>query len=145
MLRRKIILRAPRGHIGFQFKLRARTESRWRAHKGSAAGRSIVGGNDRPFTETLIEKEDGSYLFNAKEPGDDPNDGVFFSTAAANADVVAGSWKPDDIKKKTKEYNLLRKKFEYKPDAGSYPQASQRLLKPKDLENEMKEDLETLP
>ena len=114
-----------------------------RADKDSVAGRSIVGGNDRPFTGTLIEKEDGSYLFNAKEPGDDPNDGVFsFSIAAANPDVVTGSWKPDDIKKKTKEYNLLRKKFEYKPDAGSYPQASQRLLKPKDLENEMKEDLE---
>ena len=114
-----------------------------RVDKDSVSGRSIVGGNDRPFTGTMIEKEDGNYIFNAKEPGDDPNDGIFnFAITTSNTDVVTGSWKPNDIKKKAKDYSLQRKKFEYHPDAGSYPQASQRLLKPKDLENEMKEDLE---
>jgi len=34
-------------------------------------GRSIVGGNDRPFAG-LIKYADGKYVINAKEPGDDP-------------------------------------------------------------------------
>ena len=114
-----------------------------RADKDSVAGRSIVGGNDRPFTGTLTEKEAGTFVVTAKEPGDDPNDGAFnFTINTANADLVTGSWTPNDAKKKAKEYSLQRKKFEYKADVGSYPQASMRLLKPKDVENEMKEDLE---
>ena len=113
-----------------------------RADKDSVLGRSIVGGNDRPFAGVLTKMGD-SYSIMAKEPGDDPNDGVFnFTISDSSTSKVTGSWKPNDTKKKTKEYTLERKKFEYKPDAGSYPQASQRLLKPKDVENEMKEDLE---
>jgi len=65
-----------------------------------------------------------------------------FTIKTANADMVTCSWTPNDAKKKAKEYSLQRKKFEYKADVGSYPQASMRLLKPKDVENEMKEDLE---
>jgi hypothetical protein len=112
-----------------------------RADKDSVSGRSIVGGNDRPFTGT-ISQNGNTYSIAAKEPGDDPNDGVFNFTLAESADKVSGSWKPNDTKKKTKEYSLDRKKFEYKPDVGSYPETSLRLLKAKDVENEMKEDLE---
>ena len=108
----------------------------------SIEGRSIVGGNDRPFLGTFVEKE-GNYSISAKEPGDHPDDGVFtFSIDAANYDVVNGSWKPNNTKKPVKEYSLQRKKFEYKADVGDFPQSSQRLLKAKDVENMMKEDLE---
>jgi len=112
-----------------------------RADKDSVSGRSIVGGNDRPFTGTITQNGN-SYAIAAKEPGDDPNDGVFNFTIADSADKVTGSWKPNNVKKPTKEYTLERKKFEYKADVGAYPQASLRLLKAKDVENEMKEDLE---
>jgi hypothetical protein len=112
-----------------------------RADKDSVSGRSIVGGNDRPFTGTITQNGN-AYSIAAKEPGDDPNDGVFNFTIAETADKVSGSWKPNDAKKKTKEYTLDRKKFEYRADVGSYPEASLRLLKAKDVENEMKEDLE---
>lgn len=108
----------------------------------SILGRSIVGGNDRPFAGTLVKNE-GQYTITAKEPGDHPDDGVFnFSIAENNPDSVKGSWKPNNAKKPAKEYVLERKKFEYKADVGSYPEASQRLLKAKDVENMYKEDLE---
>ncbi len=113
-----------------------------KAQGDSIEGRSIVGGNDRPFSGVFKENA-GLYTIVAKEPGDHPDDGVFeFSINPASPDSVKGSWKPNNTKKPAKEYSLSRKKFEYKPDVGSYPQASMRLLKAKDVENEMKEDLE---
>jgi len=108
----------------------------------SVTGRSIVGGNDRPFFGKF-QKDGSSYVFNAKEPGDHKNDGEFnFRIDEKDPNLVLGSWKPNDKSKEEKAYQLQRKVFEYKPDAGDYPEASQRLLKPKDVENLMKEDLE---
>ncbi|MEP6700760.1 MAG: YARHG domain-containing protein [Bacteroidota bacterium] len=113
-----------------------------KATKDSVLGRSIVGGNDRPFAGSIVEK-DGNYSISAKEPGDHPDDGVFnFNISSTNNDVVTGSWKPNNVKKPVKEYSLQRKIFEYKPDVGDFPEASQRLLKPKDVENLTKQDLE---
>ena len=113
-----------------------------KATKDSVLGRSIVGGNDRPFAGSVVEKG-GNYSFSAKEPGDHPDDGVFnFNISGTNNDLVTGSWKPNNVKKPVKEYSLQRKKFEYKPDVGDFPEASQRLLKPKDVENLTKQDLE---
>jgi YARHG domain len=113
-----------------------------RADKDSVAGRSIVGGNDRPFAGTIAKK---GYIFyvNAKEPGNDKYDGVFDFEIDENQPAnVNGVWKPNDTKRPAKTFALTRKKFEYKAEVGSYPEASLRLLKPKDVENEMKEDLE---
>lgn len=108
----------------------------------SVEGRSIVGGNDRPFSGTLLFDK-GGYTIAAKEPGDHPDDGVFnFTIWDAEPNVVAGSWKPNNTKKPTKQYTLQRKKFEYNAGLGDYPESSQRLLKVKDVENMMKEDLE---
>ncbi len=113
-----------------------------RVEGDSVAGRSIVGGNDRPFVGTFTSLN-GTYHFNGKEPGDDKYDGVFdFEINENLTDSVHGVWKPNDTKRPTKTFALQRKKFEYKADVGSYPQASLRLLKAKDVENEMKEDLE---
>lgn len=108
----------------------------------SVVGRTIVGGNDRPFYGTF--KKDGSfYFFNGKEPGDHKDDGVFdFVIDENELDILYGGWKPYAKGRPEKEYNLQRKKFQYRTDVGDYPQASQRLLKPEDVENEMKEDLE---
>jgi hypothetical protein len=113
-----------------------------KAKGDSIEGRSIVGGNDRPFLGTLIKK-DGGYDIIAREPGDDKYDGVFsFRIPEDNPDMVIGSWKPNDAKMAAKNYTLQRKKFEYKTDVGSYPESSQRLLEPEDVENLTKKELE---
>jgi hypothetical protein len=108
----------------------------------SVGGRTIVGGNDRPFSGTFI-KTGTSFAFSAKEPGDHKDDGEFSFTIDESApDAVTGSWKPNAKGKVEKTYQLQRKVYEYKPGVGEYPQASQRLLKAKDVENLMKEELE---
>lgn len=115
-----------------------------KATTDSIVGRSIVGGNDRPFAGSILKNGD-KYVINAKEPGNDKDDGIFnFSIDTKNASMLAGSWKPNKVSEtvKEKDFNLERKTYKYIKDAGSYPQASQRLLKVAEVENEMKEDLE---
>jgi YARHG domain len=115
-----------------------------RATKDSVLGRSVVGGNDRPFVGTLSVK-DGKYMITAKEPGDDKHDGIFnFTYDEAKANTLEGNWAPNNTKiTAKKEYVLQRKSFEYKADAGFY-KASQKLLKASDVENLTKSDLETM-
>lgn len=113
-----------------------------RADGDSVSGRSIVGGNDRPFAGTF-KLENGVFSISAKEPGDHRDDGVFnFSISQSNLDEVQGRWKPNDSKRPEKSYTLKRKKFEYRTDVGTWPESSQRLLKPADVENLMREELE---
>src|SRR5689334_9057160 len=108
----------------------------------SVEGRSIVGGNDRPFTGTMKDSN-GIYQFYAKEPGNHPDDGIFsFQLASTDPNVVWGWWKPNNTKKPIKEFTVNRKKFEYRTDVGNWPETSQRLLKEEDVENMMKEELE---
>ncbi|MET0391513.1 MAG: YARHG domain-containing protein [Chitinophagaceae bacterium] len=115
-----------------------------RAEGQVVEGRSIVGGNDRPFKGTLQEK-DGAYLITAREPGDDPNDGTFaFTIDPEHPDLVSGSWKPLQGNSPSKDYTLRRKAFTYRTDVGEYPQASARELVPEDVENLMKDELETM-
>lgn len=114
-----------------------------KAEGDSILGRSIVGGNDRPFAGTFTF-ENGIYSISAKEPGDDKDDGQFtFFFNQDSTDLVKGSWKAYDKKRPlAKTYTLQRKKFEYKTDVGSWPEASQRLLKADDIENLPKQELE---
>jgi hypothetical protein len=113
-----------------------------KAGGGVVSGRSIVGGNDRPFDGTLT-LDNGTYSIEAREPGDHKDDGVFkFQIAEAGSKEVTGTWKPNDAKRPEKSYTLERRKFEYRTDVGNWPQASQRLLKAADVENMMKSDLE---
>src|SRR5689334_21006613 len=50
---------------------------------GTVSGRSIVGGNDRPFDGTYTV-ENASYKISAREPGDHKDDGVFNFSISAN-------------------------------------------------------------
>ncbi len=112
-----------------------------KADGNSVSGRSIVGGNDRPFDGTSTN-DNGVYTIVANEPGDHKDDGVFkFTIASANPNEVTGTWKANDTKRPEKSYSLQRRKFEYKANVGNYPEASKRLLKTLDVENMMKEDL----
>jgi hypothetical protein len=114
------------------------------AQSDKIEGHTIVGGNDRPFTGSFKEV-DGTFSVTAKEPGSDPNDGVFdFNISTADPNVVVGTWKPFDANKEKKYYRLQRREFKYSADEGTYPQASQRELKDSDLENMMKSDLDMM-
>ena len=113
-----------------------------KAGGGVVSGRSIVGGNDRPFDGTLTQ-ENGIYSIEGREPGDHKDDGVFrFTIAEADPSVAKGTWKANDVKRPEKSFALERKKFEYRQDVGNWPEASQRLLKTEDVENLVKSELE---
>lgn len=117
-----------------------------KATKDSVEGRTVVGGNDRPFSGK-INKDSGIIKILATEPGDDKNDGIFnLSFDEKNKDIIAGSWKPfietKDIAAKT--FSLNRKQFVYSKDVGIYPQASQRELKESDVNNLSKWELEVM-
>lgn len=115
-----------------------------KVEKGIVEGRSVVGGNDRPFSGT-IEEKDGIYSITAKEPGDDENDGTFaFKIESADMNVLSGNWEPFDKNKKAKEYKLTRREFTYRTDVGAYPEGSQKVLKPEDVENMTKSELELM-
>ena len=115
-----------------------------KATLGSVAGRSIVGGNDRPFDGTL-SLDSGTYNIVAREPGDHKDDGVFnFRIAETALDEVKGTWKANDVKRPEKSYTLARQKFVYRTDVGNWPEASQRLLTAEDVENLGKGQLESM-
>ncbi|MEO6333921.1 MAG: YARHG domain-containing protein [Pyrinomonadaceae bacterium] len=106
-----------------------------KAGGGIVSGRTIVGGNDRPFDGTL-STADGHFDIEAREPGDHNDDGVFkFTIADTDPGELKGTWKANDVKRPEKTYTLERKKFEYRTGVGDYPQASQRKLKTADVEN----------
>ena len=101
----------------------------------SISGRSIVGGNDRPFDGTYTV-EDAVYKVEANEPGDHKDDGVFkFTVSSSDPSKLEGTWKANDPKRPEKSYTLDRRQFEYRPNVGNWPQASTRLLKTSDVEN----------
>jgi hypothetical protein len=110
----------------------------------SVSGRSIVGGNDRPFDGTFTV-ENAEYTVVANEPGDHKDDGVFkFNIPVDDPKVVKGTWKANDPKRPEKSYTLDRRKFEYRPSVGDWPQASTRLLKTSDVENLAADELKMM-
>ena len=113
-----------------------------KAGEGTVSGRSIVGGNDRPFDGTFT-LQNGVYNITGKEPGDHKDDGAFqFKIEQARIGELTGTWKANDPKRPEKSYTLQRRKFEYRKDVGNWPQASQRLLKTSEVENLVKSELE---
>ena len=110
--------------------------------KDSVKGSSIVAGNDRPFEGTVATNSTGGMVLTAKEPGSDKHDGTFtFNINSSNKSVLAGTWQPyDTAAGKAKSFNLAKKAFTYNPNDGS-TDASKRLLKTEDVENEDKYSL----
>ena len=117
-----------------------------KATKDSVRGRSIVGGNDRPFEGTLTN-EKNVITINAKEPGTDAHDGTFsFVMDNTKTNELTGNWKPfkETATIKGKDFKLDKKSFSYLQSVGQYPQASKRLLKEDDVNNMLKDELEQM-
>ena len=109
-------------------------------------GRSVVGGNDRPYSG-IVKFMNDKYNVVAKEPGDDKYDGVFnFTIDAKQPNTVTGSWKPNvaGAHLGPKDFSLQRRAFVYLQDVGQYPVASKRLLTDDDVNNLMKPELEIM-
>ena len=117
-----------------------------RAVADTIEGRSVVGGNDRPFSGT-VQFSNGIYTAQAKEPGDDQYDGAFsFSFNSQAPDSLNGSWKPNNptAQVQSKDFSLKRRAFVYLVDVGMYPQASKVLLKDEEVANMLKADLQMM-
>jgi len=117
-----------------------------KATSDSVAGRSIVGGYDRPFSGTVNRSKD-AYTISVREPGDEQHDGIFnFSINAKTPDEVKGNWSPykPTATINAKEYTLKRKAFLYLKDVGDFPEASNRLLTEDDVNNLAKEELQNM-
>lgn len=109
-------------------------------------GRSVVGGNDRPFNG-ISKMDNGIYSITVKEPGDDKDDGVFnFKVDSKQPDIITGSWAPDSptATLMAKTYSLQRKAFKYYRDSGFYPESSQKILKEDDVNNKNAYELEIM-
>src|SRR5215204_2070078 len=77
-----------------------------KAGDGTVSGRTIVGGNDRPF-EGALALADGSFNIEAREPGDHKDDGVFkFSIPGSDPSEIKGTWNANDSKRPEKSYTL---------------------------------------
>jgi YARHG domain len=112
----------------------------------SVEGRTVVAGNDRPFSG-IASSANGVYNIVAREPGDDQYDGLFtmvFDEKSPGA--ISGSWKPykEGGHGGAKDFLLSRNVFKYLVDVGLYPQASKRILKEEEVSNLMKEELQTM-
>ncbi len=104
-------------------------------------GRTIVGGNDRPFSGS-IKKENNLFLITASEPGDDKYDGAFeFQIDENKPEELTGTWTPFKKTVSPKKYTLNKKSFTYNPQAGQYPQTSTSVLATSDVENLDKQTL----
>lgn len=107
-------------------------------------GRSIVAGNDRPFTGSL-SAEGGQLKISVKEPGDNENDGIFnFTFDISNPDKLAGNWASFKNSTSKKVFTLDRKAFHYNARVGNYSQASTQILTTADVENLPKYELSVM-
>jgi len=84
---------------------------------GKVKGHSVVAGNNRPFSGTILEKN-GLFVVQAKEPGDDPYDGTFRFTLDPKKKIASGTWVANDKKLAVTErqYSLSKKSFRYNPN-----------------------------
>jgi hypothetical protein len=106
------------------------------AEDGKAAGYSICAGNYRPIQGSIEQQADGRFRFVLEEPGDDPYDGRFEFRISLADSSLTGSWTPFKAQGNSpKTYALRKRAYRYDPSAGSYPQASQRLLTEEDVSN----------
>lgn len=100
----------------------------------TVSGYSIVAGNERAFSGSWEANATGFKIL-AKEPGDDPADGVFTIDFMAKPKAISGKWTANDKKIGTREFILPARVFKYDPKAGKYPQSSSKVLKEADVEN----------
>ncbi|UEG49146.1 YARHG domain-containing protein [Ferruginibacter lapsinanis] len=77
-------------------------------------GHTVVAGNNRPF-EGTISKNDTASFVEAKEPGNNKNDGTF--SFILKDTIINGIWKAfAKIEIEKRKYSLVKKQFKYDPN-----------------------------
>ena len=109
----------------------------------TVSGYSIVAGNERAFSGSWEATATGFKIL-AKEPGDDPADGVFMIDFMAKPKAISGRWTANDKKIGSREFTLPARVFKYNAKAGKYPQSSSQVLKEADVENLKPADLRVM-
>ena len=111
---------------------------------GTVKGYSVVSGNDRQF-EGNYRQEGQTYFFTLREPGNDKYDGKFaFSINLDQPEAetsLKGKWTPYNSQLPAKTYSLSKRRYQYDPKAGQYPEASTRLLTEEEVQNLYKQEL----
>jgi hypothetical protein len=140
---------------------------------GKASGRSIIAGNDRPFTGTY-QQSGAIFDIVATEPGDDKHDGRFECRLDTSTLTLSGKWYCNDstIAVPIRKFELKKKEFVYNAennfqesvvglslyngsdmDEGGYEAITEKVTKinasttklsKKDVENLYKGDLEII-
>ncbi len=103
-------------------------------------GYSVVAGNERAFSGSLVENP-RAFELHAREPGNHPEDGSFVFVYRPDTRRLTGAWTPNNRGLAAKSFDLPRRVYRYDPKAGSYPQSSTRSLKVADVENRRPEEL----
>jgi hypothetical protein len=101
--------------------------------KDSIVGSIVI---DEGFVNSFIipMAQDGNYKITVKSPYDNRYNGAYtFSIPDNSADNITGTWQSDSAGAAPESYQLQRKKFTYQPDAGSYSEASEKILKQSDI------------
>ncbi len=86
---------------------------------GQIKGRSIVAGNERPFSGDYLLDHDNVFKVNMKEPGDDKYDGIFKAVLDTQQHTLVGEWSAfdDKLPVPTRKFDLKQKTFVYNPSA----------------------------
>jgi hypothetical protein len=106
-----------------------------------ARGYSVCAGNFRKLTGNF-KREEGSFHFFLKEPGTDPYDGYFEFDINTQTAILKGKWTPFVEKGNSpKKYELAQKMFQYDNSVGDFPEASQNLLQPYEVEGYLPDEL----
>ncbi|MFN8612813.1 MAG: YARHG domain-containing protein [Vulcanimicrobiota bacterium] len=86
--------------------------------KDLVKGHSVVAGNSRPFEGKVTGKQGRQFLITAREPGDDPYDGVFKFVLDPVQHTASGRWIANDAKLAVPErkFRLERTTFRYQPE-----------------------------
>lgn len=98
---------------------------------GKVTGHSVVAGNNRPFSGK-VKLENGVYVFNVNEPGDDKYDGAFEFKVKKADTALQGSWFAfKEVKIPARTYTLQKRLFQYdprlQPDYGRYVDWTQKV------------------
>lgn len=110
-----------------------------------ARGFTVCAGNFRAIVGTVRALDANRIQFSMDEPGDNKYDGHFEFEINIEGQNLRGSWKPFKAGVvPPREFALQKTAFRYQPELGDYPQASQRLLVPEDVDNLLADELKLM-